>query len=149
VSSSWIERWRLVAVAAVAVIAPACGQGDGSSPGPSITDPELGGGYRLSALEVGGAAVTINDPVEVDLDAEFGGLRIETACGVLLGAFTLRPDGGAGFTVAGGSTQLCPAGAADQQEALIEALGRIDGWMTSTSGIDLASPVGDRLSLSR
>lgn len=142
-------RWLHLAIGAVVIVVTSCGEGGGTAPGPSVTDLELGGGYRLATMAVEGVSVPINDPVEVDLDAEFGGLRIETACGVLLGAFSLLPDGGAGFTVAGGSSQVCPAGAADQQQALIDALGRIDAWTPSGSGIDLESPAGDQLSLTR
>lgn len=129
----------------------ACGQGaDGGEPaGPSVADLSLGGDYRVAELAVDGDEVAVDELLEVELDAEFGGLRIETACGVLLGSFSLLPDGQAGFTVAGGSDSSCSGRAADQRDALIGALGRIDGWAASTSGIDLESPAGDRLSLSR
>ncbi len=135
-------------VAAVAVVTLGCAADEESS-GPTVADPQLGGVYMLETLDVEGSPAEVSDPVEVIIESEFGELRVETACGALLGSFSLLADGQAGFTIAGGSTRDCSAVAMDQQRELVAALGRVSSWSTSGSDLDLRSPSADRILLDR
>ncbi len=123
----------------------------GSTSGPTVAPLALGGTYQVERLVVDGADAAIDElgvdgDREVVIDAEFGGLRIETACGTLLGSFTLEADGRAGATVAGGSTRDCSVTAADQRARLLAVLGRVDGWTavgsatTQPDQLELTSP---------
>lgn len=145
-------RAGLAAVVALAalVAGTGCAVGDDASPGPTVASAERGGVYELAGLAVDGAPVDTPDPVAVVIDAEFGELRIETGCGELLGSFSLLADGRAGMTVAGGRGSDCDPAAADQQRALVSALGRVDEWRAeSGGGLALTSPTGDEVLLSR
>ncbi len=135
-------------VAAIAIVTLGCAAGDESS-GPTVAAPALGGVYMLDTLDVEGSQAEVSDPVEFIIESEFGELRVETACGALLGSFSLLADGQAGFTIAGGSTRDCSDGAMDQQNELVAALGRINSWSTSGSDLDLRSPSADRVLLDR
>jgi hypothetical protein len=146
-------------VAASALAVGGCGSDDAAAEpsGPTVAAAELGGTYEVRQLEVAGVEATIDEAgldggaVTLTIDAEFGGLRIDTACGTLLGSFTLEADGRAGFTVAGGSTRECSPSAADQRDSLVGPLGRVDTWTTDppTSGLELTSPAGDSITLER
>ena len=133
----------------LAVVALGCGSSETGSPGPTVTDADLGGVYQLSALEVGGTSFDLSDPVEVVIDSEFGELQVETACSRLLGSYSLLADGQAGFTIAGGSTRDCSAEARSQQNELVAVLGRVSSWTASGSNLELTSPSSDRVLLDR
>lgn len=152
--------FRLAVVASTLLMA-ACGTGDpgADSAGPTVAPTRIGGTYEIERLVVDGADATIGElgvdgARRVVIDAEFGGLRIETACGALLGSFTLEADGSAGVTVAGGSTRECSAAAAEQRAELLAALGRVDGWTADDAAagpaeqLELTSPT-DTLILTR
>lgn len=153
----------IMAIAVVNVLAAGCGsseeEADGPT-GPTVATTELGGTYQLTQLQVDGDevaidAIEVGDGLDVTIDAAFGGLRLDTACGVLLGSFSLAEDGRAGVTIAGGSTIDCSAAARGQQDELVSALGRIDAWSAEgdatplVSGIDLASSADDLIILRR
>ncbi len=138
----------LVALIVAGAVA-SCGTDDGGAPAVSVAPLAIGGFYGLDGLDVESATQDLPDPVEFYLDAEFGELRIDTACGSLLGSFTALDDGTAGMTVAGGIGRSCGDEAAEQQRALIEALSRVDTWRDGEAGIVLTSPVGDEVVLGR
>lgn len=160
----------VLAITAFALACTACGSDDGNSGaggsiGPTVAPLALDGSYRVVALQVENVDVPVTElevdgSVEVVIDAEFGGLRVTTACGILLGSYSLLADGQAGATIAGGSRVDCSPTAVDQRDALEAAFGRIDAWQqspdTDSGGgserdaeIDLTSSAGDLVSLRR
>ena len=153
----------VVPLAAAAVIIAGCGSTDGAdASGPTVAPARAGGTYQLERLLVRGEGVAIDsigdaDGAQVTIDAEFGGLRIDTACGVLLGSFSLLDDGRAGFTVAGGSTSECSEAAEAQRDQLLAALGRIEAWEAPPAdardeplaGLEFTSPDGDVVTVAR
>lgn len=160
----------MLAIIAFASACAACGSDGGNaeaggSTGPTVAPLAVDGSYRVEALQVEEVAVAVAELevdglVEVVIDAEFGGLRVTTACGILLGSYSLLADGEAGVTIAGGSRVDCSPAAVDQRDALVAAFGRIDGWTQSPGAdsgegsepdaeIDLTSSAGDLVSLRR
>ena len=151
------------ALATVLLLVAGCGSGDiePGGHGSTVAEAELGGDYLLTRLVVGGnngGEVSPDDYAPtVNIETDFGALRIETECGDLLGSFSLLADGRAGFTVAGGSTRLCDAASSANNELLVSALGRVDSWsgvgadseLDSGSGLHLESRAGDLIELTR
>ncbi|MGF1595901.1 MAG: hypothetical protein ACFCVK_03070 [Acidimicrobiales bacterium] len=117
-------RLRLPALVVVALaLSAACAPTGGAGP---LTAPEPGGRYTL--VDPAADAAGPPDPVIVELDDEFGSLRIDAGCGTLLGAFSLLPDGRAGVTVAGGSVSDCEPGLARRQNELVDDLATVEAW---------------------
>ena len=144
-----MTKGRLVGLALVlALFVSACGtDGTGESTGPTVADRRFGGLFTLTALTIDGQDEAPLEPIVFEIDAEFGSLAIDTACGTLLGSFSFFDDGRAGITIAGGSQQSCGADVEAQTGRLLAALGRIDAWSTSGVGFNLQSPMDDMLSL--
>lgn len=123
----------------------ACGE---PAAGPALIDRRLGGEYVLVRLEPGDASSPAG-PVVFQIDAEHGELRIDSGCGLLLGSYSLLDDGRAGLTIAGGSRRGCTPADEARERVLIDAVGRIERWSETESGLAFESPAGDVIELAR
>jgi hypothetical protein len=145
----------LALLAALVVVAVGCGAADGSAgptsvaPGQSVAPAAAGGTFALNSIKVGGRPRPVSFFTEFDIDTEFGTLSVATDCGVLLGSFSLLADGRAGITLAGGRSHDCAAGASEQQQELVAALGRVDTWATNDTRLSFVNSMGDRVELTR
>lgn len=153
---------------ALALVATACGAADadeGDPTGPTVADGRFDGRFALvEAVLDGGTGADGSDGGEDDggpasgadrltgvvfeFDARFGALAVETACGELLGSFTLLDDGRAGVSITGGRSAECDADDRDAVDALVAALGRVEAWDDADDGFELRSAAArDRLRL--
>ena len=153
------RRALLLCVAGLLVLAPACGSsgsadtGTGTSAaagggaGPTVAPEALGGAYTVSGLRVGGADQPLTSQPKVVIDTSFGGFTLDTACGEMLGAYTLRSDGRAGVTLPGGTVGNCPAAARALHDQVVATLGGVSTWSQNGTTLVLATPSGDQLTL--
>ena len=133
---------------AVALFVSGCGSsGSGQSTEPTVAERPFDGLFSLTVLTIAGDDETPLEPIVFEIDDEFGGLAIDTACGILLGSFSFFDDGVAGITVAGRSRQTCGPDVEAQVTRLLDTFSRISTWTRTDTGIDLRSPTGDWLQL--
>ena len=69
-------------------------------------------------------------------------------CNTYFGSFTLSEDGGASFTIAGGSSQECED-LAEQEQAILDALGLVTNWEQTDAGFEFTDNSGSQLILGR
>lgn len=148
---------RAVAVAVALLAAAGCGasadaagvDGVTTTPGPTVAPEALGGAYAVAGLRIGGVDQTLSNPTKVVIDAQFGAFTLDTGCGELLGAYTLRADGLAGVTLAGGSVGNCTGAARTEHDRVVATLGAVTRWSQAGSTLLLATPTGDQVTLAR
>ncbi|MCP4223542.1 MAG: META domain-containing protein [Actinomycetia bacterium] len=144
---------RAAAGVLIALVITSCGSSEEVSPlrpheDSGVADERFDGLFNVTDLQVEGRPEPPVEPIVFEIDAEFGDLSIDTACGTLLGSFTFFDDGGAGITIAGRVQRPSCSGEAEAQTGrLLEILNRVDGWRADASSLDLFSADGDQITL--
>lgn len=140
----------LALVVATGAAAPIALAGAGTWDGPDLASLDLGaagaeeagGRWVAVSLERDGAAVPLDgaDPVVLEIDTVVAALVGDTGCSLLLGSFTLTPDGGASFTVPSTRRGSCPPALAARDDAIRVALADATTWHVTADQLTLSGP---------
>lgn len=128
----------------MALLFAACGSaeldepdGDGSvttqDDGPRVADARFDGEFVATTLARNGQEVPLTVAPIVIFETRFGALTVNPGCNTYFGSFTLAEDGGASFTIAGGSRQDC-GDLNEQEELLLSALRGAASWVAVDDG---------------
>ncbi len=127
----------VVGVVAVAALS-GCGaaETDGTEAEPSqqtVVDPRFDGAFTVTELVVDGTDLPLSMMPRIVIESSFGDLTVEPGCNTYFGSLSLTEDGGASFTVTGGSDQNCENLAA-QEQGILDALAIATAWEASDDG---------------
>jgi len=105
-----------------------------------VVDPEVDGIYAI-------ASPSGLEDARFIIATEFAELEITTACGQLLGSFTMLRDMTASITVAGGTPFPCSDEETTAHRDLRDLLGRVSNWQQGDNDLRYTTPDGSELVL--